>query len=290
MIDLHTHTKNSDGTWTTKQLLEKAEQMGLDVLSITDHDTAMAHVEIEESADLRKLYTGKLIVGAELNCTFEGIKIEILAYDFDLRPVQKWLDEYYSKDREREKLTKEFQTFVRMCNENGIIIEEDLEYSPEKEYPASAIYNSIVKFPENRKFFTEEQWNDKGVFYRTCTVDKSFVLYKDFSDQVPNLETVTNLVHKYNGKVFLAHVYQYKLDNYIEFLDKLVDEKLIDGIEVFHSSFSQKQTDTLLEYCQRKKILMSGGSDCHGERKKDRKLGVGYDNLKIDKKIIDNWG
>ena len=36
MIDLHVHTTNSDGTWTTKEMLEKAEKMGLEVFSITD--------------------------------------------------------------------------------------------------------------------------------------------------------------------------------------------------------------------------------------------------------------
>ena len=35
---------------------------------------------------------------------------------------------------------------------------------------------------------------------------------------------------------------------------------------------------------------MSGGSDCHGEKKKDRKLGMGYGNLNINKEIIQNWG
>ena len=39
MVDLHSHTTNSDGTWTTKELLTKAEEIGLEVLSITDHDT-----------------------------------------------------------------------------------------------------------------------------------------------------------------------------------------------------------------------------------------------------------
>lgn len=40
MIDLHSHTTNSDGTWTTKELLTKAEELGLEFFSITDHDTA----------------------------------------------------------------------------------------------------------------------------------------------------------------------------------------------------------------------------------------------------------
>ena len=48
MIDLHSHTTNSDGTWTTKELLTKAEELGLEIFSITDHDTAKSYIEIEK--------------------------------------------------------------------------------------------------------------------------------------------------------------------------------------------------------------------------------------------------
>ena len=44
MIDLHSHTTNSDGTWTTKELLTKAEELGLEFFSITDHDTAKSYI------------------------------------------------------------------------------------------------------------------------------------------------------------------------------------------------------------------------------------------------------
>ena len=109
------------------------------------------------------------------------------------------------------------------------------------------------------------------------------------TNQLPTLEFIKELIHKYNGKIFLAHLYKYNLSNHINFLNKIIDETLIDGIEVYHSSFSQEQIDTLHNYCKDKKLLMSGGSDCHGDKKKDRKLGIGYGNLNIDKKIIEDW-
>lgn len=34
---------------------------------------------------------------------------------------------------------------------------------------------------------------------------------------------------------------------------------------------------------------MSGGSDCHGDKKADRKIGIGYGNLNIDKEILKSW-
>ena len=289
MIDLHTHTRNSDGTWSTKQLLENAEKLGIEVLSITDHDTAKSYIELEENKKLKNIYTGKLIVGTELNCTFDGVKIEVLAYGFDIHPVQKWLDNYYSEEKKNKMLIEEFKDLINICNKKKIKVEENLKYNPKTEYPVDIIYHSIIRFPENKKFFTDEQWNDKEVFFRTCTVDNSFPLYRDFSKQMPTLEYLNKFIHEKNGKVFLAHLYQYKLNNHIEFLDKMVNRNLIDGIEVYHSSFTQEQINTLIKYCKSKDLLMSGGSDCHGDKKKERKLGVGYGNINISKKIIGNW-
>ena len=84
--------------------------------------------------------------------------------------------------------------------------------------------------------------------------------------------------------------YKYQLDDHISYLNKMIDRNLLDGVEVYHSSFTDKQIETLEKYCMHRGLLMSGGSDCHGEKKKDRKLGMGYGNLNINKEIIQNWG
>lgn len=289
MIDLHSHTTNSDGTWSTKELLEKAESIGLEVFSITDHDTVKSYIEIEQNKDIQAIFKGKLIKGVELNCVFDGIKIEILAYNFDLHPVNEWLENYYTSEKNKNRLIEEFNDLANICKNKNIGIENNLQYNPDTEYPVDVIYDSIVKFEDNKKFFTEEQWKDKGLFFRTCTVDKNFILYRDFSKQMPTLEFFNKFIHENNGKVFLAHLYKYQLDDHIEYLNKIVEENLIDGVEVYHSSFTSNQIKILEEYCANTGLLMSGGSDCHGERKKERKLGIGYGNLNINKKIIKQW-
>ena len=289
MIDLHSHTINSDGTWSTKELLTKAENLGLEAFSITDHDTVKSYIEIEQNKDLQSIFKGKLIKGVELNCVFDGVKIEALAYDFNLHPINEWLESYYTVEKNRNRLIEEFNDLVNICNSKKIKIENNLKYNPDKEYPVDVIYYSIIKFEENKKFFDKEQWGDKGVFFRSCTVNKNFPLYRDFSKQMPTLEFFSNFIHKNNGKIFLAHLYKYQLVNHIEYLNKIVKKGLLDGVEVYHSSFTESQIGILEEYCKNNKLLMSGGSDCHGDRKKERKLGVGYGNLDIDKKILEDW-
>ena len=58
---------------------------------------------------------------------------------------------------------------------------------------------------------------------------------------------------------------------------------------MYHSSFSEEQIKILKEYCQNNNLLISGGSDCHGEKKANRKIGVGYGNLNISKEAVREW-
>lgn len=81
----------------------------------------------------------------------------------------------------------------------------------------------------------------------------------------------------------------YPLRDYIKYLDKLKKEDIIDGIEVYHSSFSKEEMSMLEKYCKENNLYMSGGSDCHGNKKIDRKIGVGYNNLNIDDEVIKDW-
>ena len=60
MIDLHLHTTFSDGTWSLEQMLKEAEASGVDIISITDHDTVMPHKYLKNS-DYSKYYSGEII-------------------------------------------------------------------------------------------------------------------------------------------------------------------------------------------------------------------------------------
>lgn len=68
----------------------------------------------------------------------------------------------------------------------------------------------------------------------------------------------------------------------------MVEDKIIDGVEVYYSGFDAKQIRQLENFCDKYKLLMSGGTDCHGTRK-PVKLGIGLGNLNIPEKIIENW-
>jgi predicted metal-dependent phosphoesterase TrpH len=76
-IDLHTHSNRSDGTDPPADLVRKARSQGIDVLGLTDHDTADGWDEAAAAAE----ETGLLLVrGLEISCKFAGYGVHLLAY------------------------------------------------------------------------------------------------------------------------------------------------------------------------------------------------------------------
>lgn len=89
-IDMHTHTNHSDGSSTVEKSLQKAEQLGLKIISISDHNTVSAYDEIEKSS-IRSLYSGEIVPGVEITTTYNGEVIEVLGYGFDIKKMKELL-------------------------------------------------------------------------------------------------------------------------------------------------------------------------------------------------------
>ncbi len=287
MIDLHTHTNYSDGTWDLKELLENAENTGVKILAITDHDNVKVHKELQ-NIQYNKMFSGKIIAGGEFNAIFNNSKIELLGYGFDVDTIDKWTDDIYNVNKSKPDLKEEFRLMMEACNKNNIKV-DDIKYEPSMGWPIDFIFESIKKYDENKQLFTVKEWDDIDHFFRCCTCNTDFPLYIDFSNQVPNAKIVTNTIRNAGGKVFVAHLFTYPLRDYISYLDKMREENIIDGIEVYYSNFTNEQINILEGYCKKHNLLISAGSDCHGNKKPDRKVGTGYGNMNVSEDIIKNW-
>lgn len=287
MIDLHTHTKYSDGTWDVKKLLTNASQNGVELLAITDHDCVLAHMELKEN-DYSEIFSGKIITGAEFNCIFNSAKIELLGYNFDVDEMNLWVENVYEKEKKAPNLMEEFQLLMNACHKNNVRV-DDIDYNESMGWPIDYVYESIKKYPENKKMFSEHEWNDIDHFFRCCTCNTDFPLYIDFSCQLPNAKMVSDQIRKLGGKVFIAHLFTYPLRDYEVYLDSLVSNNIIDGIEVYYSKFTDEQIKFLEEYCRKNNLFMSAGTDCHGDKKPDRKVGIGYNNMNVQIDVVSNW-
>ena len=79
LVNLHIHTKYSDGKGDFRQIIESAKNKDYKLISITDHNTIEGH----------KLYQDDiLLTGAEFDCWYGYVFIHLLAYGIDINNEQ----------------------------------------------------------------------------------------------------------------------------------------------------------------------------------------------------------
>ena len=286
MIDLHMHTKYSDGSDSCIEILKRVQERNLDVISITDHNTALSYEELE-NIEIQDLYKGKIIPGIELNTKVLNIPIEILGYGIDYKKMNELVKNVYIPAEKRNRI--EVERLYNKCIKAGIILEEScLERYDSNGFASKFIHSEIVKNEENRKFISNEAWNDVKVFYRAYMSNPEGILYVEMDDFVPDFNTAANLVREAGGLVFIPHIFEYR-ENSEKILNFILKNYKIDGIECYYTTFSEEQTEKLLEICKKRNLYKSGGSDYHGRNKPGVDVGVGKGNLKIENTIIDDW-
>ena len=107
MIDLHIHTKYSDGKLQVNEILQRAKEQNITVISICDHNVLGAYMELSKM-DITK-YNMKIITGIEFDFVHNHKDFHMLGYNFDWRKmnesslIDKRTEEEIIKD-EREKL------------------------------------------------------------------------------------------------------------------------------------------------------------------------------------------
>ncbi len=83
MIDLHTHTRFSDGSLTPTEVVELAAREGLSAVAITDHDSIGG---LEEALAAGERLGIEVVPGVELNLEHEQVTMDLLGYFFDCCP------------------------------------------------------------------------------------------------------------------------------------------------------------------------------------------------------------
>lgn len=291
MIDLHIHTNNSDGTDTVEELLKKAEALNLEYISITDHDNCNGYDKLKR-INISNIFSGRIIPGIEIKCTYQKRTIEVLGYKINTDVMNRWMQEFY-KDKQRDTLQiKYFNLLYEKCKKMGLSLsdKDKIIWNPKNDWASFTIYSELKKHPENQIIMPEDMWTEFSGFNRKYCNNPEHILYIDKSEDYPTLKQTINAIKKAGGLVFMPHLFIYKwVENKKEFIETLVENYEIDGLECFYTDFSDEQTQYLINLCNRKKLYKSGGSDYHGLNKEKISLATGYGNLNIDKKIIQDW-
>lgn len=236
---------------------------------------------------LKIIFLGKIITGIELNTKILNVPIEILGYNIDYTKMDSLLPSFYTSSKERNKI--ECNRLYQKCLDTGIRISEKDVATYDCSCFASQFIHTLIKKEEyNKQFIDEDAWDNSGIFYRKYMSNPNTSLYIEMDDIVPNFETASKLIRQCGGLVFVPHIFEYR-ENSEKILDYILNNHKIDGIECYYTTFSNEQTQRLLQICKDKNLHISGGSDYHGTAKPKVHMGVGHGNLSIPSDISSNW-
>lgn len=246
--DLHLHTTFSDGALSPYELVKKAQEAGLTIIAVTDHDNAAA---IEEAMEWGKSMGVEVVPGLELSATMGEKDIHILAYFFDHKN-QNLLD--YLTFFRHERL-KRAERIVEKLNKINVPIDMDavLGQAGVGSVGRPHIANALVEqgiIDSFHEAFT------KYIGVGGPAYEKKY--------QVSPQEAI-QLISKSGGLSFLAHPGRYTTDVELSELIKIG----LDGIEVVHPSHNEERQKFYRSVVDQYFLLESGGSDFHGGKKND---------------------
>lgn len=257
MVDLHIHTNNSDGDFTTEEVLALIKKIGVNVFSITDHDNITSCEEIEKLKLPEKI---EYIKGVEFSSKTDKYNCHILGYKIDNTNEQ--IINECNKIRQR-KINRLKQVCEMIKIEHGINITE-----VEKQEILNR-KGTIGRIDLCRLLII------KGYGTRKEIYDKYLSNVDGIETHRSNIETITDIIKKSNGISILAHPKkiekEYKI-NIEDIIEKFI-EKGIDGIEAYNSVHTLNDVKRYLSLAKKYNLLVTGGSDFHGQTHPERQLG-----------------
>ena len=268
MIDLHIHTSNSDGIYSTVEILKIAEKEKINTISFCDHNVLGAYEDLKK-INIKDYYSGKIITGIEFDFVYKNKNFHMLGYDFDVEKLKKskYIDRRTSEELIEEQ-EKNLEFFKNVCAKLNIKLTPNLKITYPNEHENDIIKVDMQKHEENNEIVDSILGKDrKTSFWLGHVTNPNSPFYIDFTSGMPTAEEIAKDIHEAGGKVILPHVFEYKSTDNIEFLNDMYELGILDGIECVHDKHNSNQVKFLEEFCKEKNLLMTGGSDFHDDKK-----------------------
>ena len=265
MIDLHSHTDESDGTCSPAELMEEGSRAGIRLLGITDHDTFAGY---DKAVPLARATGIELVCGIELSTKLHGGRsVHLLGYflgpDGPSPDFREWILDMQAARRDRN------QRLIARLQELGfdITLEE-----------VQARGRGLTARPHFAQVMLEKGYVSSLQQAFDDYLDESAIGYV-YRREPPFAEGVQR-IRDAGGITSLAHPVRVNGD-----VPALMPELCatgLNGIEAYHSDHSPQHVELYLELAARYGLLVTGGSDFHGAAKPGICLGTGRNgNLRL---------
>lgn len=257
--DLHMHTTESDGRLSREALFKHAASRGIDLISITDHDTCLS---VDDNVQLAKKYGLQYIPGIELSTLYKGKNVHVLGYFTDDSHNNKAMLDYYKMiKRGREERAKQFIENLKKYFDIHITYEQ-----------LNTIAHGIIARPHIAKAIIENypEYSHNEVFDRF--IGDHSIAY------VPSTELSTEegikLLRDHHALVVLAHPKLLK--------PHIHDDVLMfdfDGIEAIYGTNTEAETTYYRNLADKRGMFVTAGSDFHGIVNDQKHKDVGFVSL-----------
>lgn len=251
--DLHCHTTSSDGTLTPKEIVDEAIRVGLQGLSITDHDTVDAYKTAIPYAEQKGI---ELISGVEFSTQHLGENIHILGYSFQVdHPKIVELCQFHKNRR-----VDRFFSILKLLQEKGFPLQEvDFDLT-----------DGSIGRPHLARALMQGGY--------VSSIKEAFRLYlgdgKNCYVSCPSLSTEETIQVIKEAKGFAVLAHPQLVTKQPVLLDLL--QLNFDGIEAYYANMPPQREKPWEKIGKHRDWLITGGSDFHGANKPHISLGASW--------------
>lgn len=246
-IDLHCHTKMSDGSASINELVELARLRKIDVISVTDHDTFAGSVR---AGILGKRKGVNVVLGAEISALDKerNRKVHMLCYNPQSHERLEGLLKKITANR-KTAMTLSIQKVLHMYP-------MPIEMILARANGSTNIFKQHIMQGLMDAGYTDQMFGDvfKKLFHPRFGLAYTHIEYPDVRDVITE-------IHAAGGAAVLAHPSEY---DSTELMVELCEKNLIEGVEVFHPRNSPEDLAPMQACCSHFGKFMTGGTDFHG--------------------------
>jgi predicted metal-dependent phosphoesterase TrpH len=263
VVDFHSHTLASDGTYTPAELLAAMKVRGVEIFAVTDHDTLAAY-EMLGGPLAGEIAPAQLVSGVEINTTYQSNEVHVLGYGFELGRSD--LDSLIEQNRgSRDERAR---TMIASLVRGGHALDYGMvraEAGPDAPLGRPHVAKALVR---------------AGI---ASSIEAAFRNYLSPGKigYVPSHHIrphdAVAAIARAGGVAVLAHPGRLKD---LKLIDELVDAG-IAGLEVFYPTHTSAQVTRFRDIAQHHGLVMTAGSDFHDPRWNARGVGIDVDPADI---------
>lgn len=249
-VDLHTHTRHSDGLDTPAELVAKAARQGVRHLAVTDHDTLAALPEARAAGAVRGV---EVLTGIELSVQHGDFHdIHLLGYFFESEDVALNACLTRLKEGRTQRGVEILHRVNRRLNELG---RAPLDGERVRQYASGVLTRPHLA----------QALIDQGYCKNQQEAFRDFLIPCDAPKPLLALEEGLRLIGNAGGVCSLAHPGTLSNDpNVLDPLLAAASSLGLGGIEVYHRAHHPDAIPFFESVALRHRLVATGGSDYHG--------------------------